>query len=103
LLHLDAWVTGEALPPASRRYFVDALNQVRVPASAAKRKGVQPVTLAAMASKHRDREDGAERIVVRRGQPAVAHISLEFVSPRKSRLPKQRLLRISPALRVIVE
>jgi hypothetical protein len=71
LLDLDAWVTGEASPPDSTRYFVDDFSQLHVPASAAKRKGVQPVvTLAAAGTKHRGRDNDSrdERVIVKRGQ-----------------------------------
>jgi hypothetical protein len=66
LLDLDAWVVGQAVPPASTRYSVDATNQIRPQASAAARLGVQPVvTLSVKAPKARK----PDSVAVRTGQP----------------------------------
>jgi hypothetical protein len=43
LLDLDAWMAKGIQPPASTNYTVDANTQVQLPATAPKRRGVQPV------------------------------------------------------------
>lgn len=67
LLDLDAWVAEGTPPPAGTRYDVDADTQVRVPANAAHRRGVQPVVaLSATATRPHPR---GERVDVAVGQP----------------------------------
>jgi hypothetical protein len=68
LLDLDAWVAGGTPPPAGTNYDVDtATTEVRVPASAAQRRGVQPVvTLSATVGRSEPR---GSRVDVAAGQP----------------------------------
>jgi hypothetical protein len=62
LLDLDAWVAHGTPPPASTTYSVDANTQVRVPSTAAQRKGVQPVvTLSASTCAADDHGGGPNR------------------------------------------
>ncbi|ASD81405.1 hypothetical protein CRM94_25945 [Burkholderia gladioli] len=51
LLDLDEWVANGVQPPPNTEYHIDADNQVRLPATAAGRGGIQPVViLTAMTS-----------------------------------------------------
>jgi hypothetical protein len=61
LLDLDAWVSEGTSPPRSTNYDLDVETQVRVPANAAQRRGVQPVvTLSASGSRSHPQADSVE-------------------------------------------
>ncbi len=74
LLDLDAWVVAGAEPPAGTGYLIDADNQVHLPATAARRAGVQPVV--ALSAETEDAEAGG-RLEIPAGTTVTLRIDAE--------------------------